>query len=329
MRDLEKRYQVFLSSTYEDLKDERREATKAILELKCFPASMELFPATSYDQWKYIKQVIDESDYFLLIVAGRYGSVVQDEGISYTEKEYDYAVSSGKPAIVFLHHDIETLPGAKLEKNDKAKKKLEQFRSRLQGKGRLVRFYSNPAELAKGIYISLDSEFKFSPATGWVRGQTGITNPDHNISSNNSPEGNELPFTQLKNKEYSIEIRYGWGSHSNNSLGFTVPRSTYQVTFSIADLVNWLYDLRHTHFEIYHAQELLEPGIRDIVEENIQANDESEMSLMIQFGRHLCDKLLEILMAKDILGYDMRRKDHRYYFTSKGRKIIALMNLPE
>jgi hypothetical protein len=85
---MEKRYQVFISSTYTDLKVERQEVMQALLEMDCVPAGMELFPSTNENQWAVIENVIDDSDYYLLIVAGRYGSLTS-EGISYTEREFD------------------------------------------------------------------------------------------------------------------------------------------------------------------------------------------------------------------------------------------------
>jgi len=99
---LKRRYQVFVSSTYEDLKEERQHVIQALLETKCIPVGMELFPAASVEQWKLIKRVIEECDYYLVIIAGRYGSVDQS-GVGYTEREFDYAVSIGKPVIGFYH----------------------------------------------------------------------------------------------------------------------------------------------------------------------------------------------------------------------------------
>jgi hypothetical protein len=61
---MEKRYQVFVSSTYEDLKVERQEVMHALLEQECIPSGMELFPAASEDQWTLIKEVIDDCDYY-------------------------------------------------------------------------------------------------------------------------------------------------------------------------------------------------------------------------------------------------------------------------
>ena len=52
---------------------------------------MELFPATDDEQFEFIKRIIDDCDYYVVIVAGKYGSMTA-EGISFTEKEFDYAV---------------------------------------------------------------------------------------------------------------------------------------------------------------------------------------------------------------------------------------------
>lgn len=101
-------YQVFISSTFEDLQDERLKILNTLLTFSCIPAGMELFSAASEEQFEYIKKVISQVDYYILIVAGRYGSVTRD-GISYTEKEFDYAKKIGIPILVFLHKHPENL----------------------------------------------------------------------------------------------------------------------------------------------------------------------------------------------------------------------------
>ena len=113
---LVKRYQVFVSSTFRDLEVERQKVTWALQRMECIPAGMELFPAASDDQWTVIKRVIDESDYYLLIIAGRYGSL-DKEGIGYTEKEFDYALSQSKPIVAFLHGKLDSLSVANSEQD--------------------------------------------------------------------------------------------------------------------------------------------------------------------------------------------------------------------
>ena len=88
---LNKRYQIFISSTYEDLIDIRKKATEEILKMGHIPIGMELFNPDDAEQWKQIKQFIDSSDYYIIIVGNKYGSLTK-KGISYTEKEYNYAL---------------------------------------------------------------------------------------------------------------------------------------------------------------------------------------------------------------------------------------------
>ena len=84
-----KKYQIFISSTYIDLIDERQAAVEAILQSGHIPAGMELFAASNQSQWEIIKKWIDESDIYMLILGGRYGSIEQTSGLSYTELEYN------------------------------------------------------------------------------------------------------------------------------------------------------------------------------------------------------------------------------------------------
>ncbi|MEM6327006.1 MAG: DUF4062 domain-containing protein [Bacteroidota bacterium] len=163
---MDKRYQVFISSTYEDLKEARAEVIQALLELDCIPAGMELFPAANDDQWTLIKNVIDDCDYYMVIVAGRYGSVGAD-GVSYTQMEYEYAVEKGKPVIGFIHKAPDSLPAKHSEKTEGGREKLEAFRGLVQQ--RMCKFWSEPADLGSAVSRSLIKLIKTNPATGWVR----------------------------------------------------------------------------------------------------------------------------------------------------------------
>lgn len=94
---MNKKYQVFISSTFTDMKAERQTAVEAILDAGHIPAGMELFAAPDKKQIEVIKGWIDRSDIFMLILGGRYGSVDRDSGKSYIQLEYEHAVQSGKP----------------------------------------------------------------------------------------------------------------------------------------------------------------------------------------------------------------------------------------
>lgn len=163
----EKRYQVFVSSTFTDLKEERDKVLQAILELRAFPAGMELFPAADEEQFDFIKREIDSSDYYVVIIGGRYGSVAPD-GLSYTEKEYDYARATGKPVLAFIVQDLGKLIADRVEKSEQLRDKLRLFTEKAKS-GKLVKFFSNPDELKAAVLISLPSQFNLRPMRGWVR----------------------------------------------------------------------------------------------------------------------------------------------------------------
>ena len=170
---MDKRYQVFISSTYADLKEERRSVIQAVIELDCIPAGMELFPAADEEQLNFIKRVIDDCDYYLLIVGGRYGST-SETGISYTEQEYDYAIGRGLKVIALLHGNLEEIPLGKSEKDPVLRERLQQFRDRV-ATGRLVKFWKAPEELSGLVALGLSRTIKMFPAVGWVRANRAVT----------------------------------------------------------------------------------------------------------------------------------------------------------
>lgn len=163
---MEKRYQVFLSSTYVDLKEERLEVMRALLELDCIPSGMEYFPAANDDQWSFIQELIDQCDYYIVVVGARYGSMSTD-GLSFTEKEYRYALEKGIPVIGFVHAQPGNIPQSKADADPDARTKLEAFRNLVKSK--LCKEWSSPAELGAVVSRSLTQLIKRNPRPGWVR----------------------------------------------------------------------------------------------------------------------------------------------------------------
>ena len=102
---MNKKYQVFVSSTYKDLKEERMAVIRLLLKMGFIPVGMEQFPASNMSQMEYIKMMLDSCDYYLLILAGKYGSVDVD-GIGFTEKEYDYAIANGIPVMSIQQNSL-------------------------------------------------------------------------------------------------------------------------------------------------------------------------------------------------------------------------------
>jgi len=160
------RFQIFVSSTFRDLIDERRAALDAILEMNHFPAGMEMFPASDFTPSAIIERVIRESDYYVLIVGGRYGST-DAAGISYTEREYDYAVQQGKSVLAFLHGSPDLIPAGKSEMDAAARAKLDIFRKRVEIHH--CKYWRTADELKSQVVIGLLHAISTHPAVGWVR----------------------------------------------------------------------------------------------------------------------------------------------------------------
>ena len=165
---MEKKYQVFISSTFKDLKSERLKVRDAILSMYHFPVGMEMFGSLDEDQWEVIKRDIDESDYYILILGKCFGSEVPGEGISYTQKEYRYAVSKGIPVLAFLINEEVNVPKTFQETDPVRIEKLAAFRKEVQS-GRTVSYWSDKNELVAKVSTSLARQIARKPRTGWVR----------------------------------------------------------------------------------------------------------------------------------------------------------------
>jgi hypothetical protein len=159
------KYQVFVSSTYEDLREERDQVIKAVLEMGHIPVGMEMFSAADEEQWQIIARHIEESDYYVVIIAHRYGSVT--DGISYTRKEYEYARSLGIPVLAFIIDDSAEWPADRIDKTDEMRELLADFKNRVREKP--VGKWTSARDLYGMVSIALGKAFNTQPRVGWIR----------------------------------------------------------------------------------------------------------------------------------------------------------------
>lgn len=164
----EKKYQVFISSTYSDLIDERRRILDILLMADCIPAGMEAFVATDVEQFEVIKKVIDLCDYYVLIIGKRYGSVNPSTGLSYTEMEYEYAKQQQIPVLVFAIDEAVELPSDKIETDSNKVEALNRFRQNAMT-NRLVSLWKTPEELTAALAISIMRAKNEIERPGWQR----------------------------------------------------------------------------------------------------------------------------------------------------------------
>jgi Domain of unknown function (DUF4062) len=174
------RHQIFVSSTYKDLIDERQAAVEAILRAGHIPAGMELFAAENKPQMEVIQDWIEESDIFCLILGGRYGSIEPTSGKSYVECEYDHALKLEKPIFSLVLDDqrIETNVknlGHKVALEQDNGAALKAFRTRITNT--LVRMVSSPDSIKVAVFEAIASLERKCEIDGWVRAKDARVSP--------------------------------------------------------------------------------------------------------------------------------------------------------
>ena len=217
---MKKKLQIFVSSTYLDLQEEREAAVESILGSKHIPAGMELFRAGNKSQLETIKKWIDESDIYMLILGGRYGSIEPESGKSYTQLEYEYALEKEMPifAVVlkdeFLHKKAANKEADVMK--DMYNPKFQEFKKIVMSK--MIKEVEDCKDIKLAIkdsIIELEEEYDL---IGWVKGTEIEDNTDtlnENIKLNkenldltkkNFKLENEL--IKLKNQIKSKEEQY-------------------------------------------------------------------------------------------------------------------------
>jgi len=272
---MEKRYQIFISSTFSDLKEERNKVMQTIMSLDCIPAGMELFPAMDEEQFEFIKRIIDDCDYYILIIGARYGSM-DENGVSYTEKEYDYAVSKKIPILAFLHNDISSLPMIKADLDDALRKKLDKFRQKVET-GRLVQFWKNADDLNAKVAVSLPKTIKMFPRTGWVKANL-MTNSESLQEINDlRKENEELRAFKLR---YETEMNYAIDIADWNEEFCAHFHDKYSDSFWIDSVPKVVFEISHTWIDWFiifstslDRHSYRNKGIKDIISEEVELKE--------------------------------------------------------
>ena len=184
---MNRKLQVFISSTYTDMKEERQAVVEAVLEAGHIPAGMELFAAGDQSQWDTIQRWIDDSDAYVLILGGRYGTLEPTSSRSYTEQEYHYAVAKGKPYFAAVISEVMLdakvrKDGAKMMESDNGAL-LKVFRDQTVTK-KQCKFFDDLATLKLIIFQSLSNIARDETLPGWIKGSE-VVNPKPLIDDNN------------------------------------------------------------------------------------------------------------------------------------------------
>ncbi|WP_312517358.1 DUF4062 domain-containing protein [Massilia sp.] len=252
---MKRRLQVFISSTYKDLLLERQAAVSAILKAGHIPAGMELFTAGDRSQMETIKQWIDESDVYMLILGGRYGSVEPESGMGYTELEYDYALEQGKPVFAIVIKDDALERKVKKEGLDFIErdnpKLLKTFRDKVLTN--ISSFFEDEKDIKLCVYESLADFASKRELRGWVPADAVVdTKPmfdeiaklaEENRKLKESLAALEQKAAQQKSKAQDLFAEL---QKVLTAIEITVPASLNKGKEEKADLLNLFYANKET-----------------------------------------------------------------------------------
>lgn len=301
---MNKKLQVFISSTYTDLIEERQAAVQAVLDAGHIPAGMELFKAGNTSQLETIYKWIDNSDVYMLILGGRYGSIEEKTGKSYTQLEYEYAVGKGLPVFsVVLRNDFikkkSELLGEECTIENANVSKYNDFKDSVMSK--IVREVSDCKDIMLAVHTTLKDFMEEYEFVGWVRSNDTELNADllnqlndmNKAISTLTEEKNRLKL-ELDNLEQNFESNLAFegqfikieGEYQEN-LGR--PGSPHYVNRFISKEISWdkmfllwaPYLIQTSNY--YKAKKTLESALKDYVEHYFHINNNLFQTIKVQY----------------------------------------------
>lgn len=307
-----RKLQVFVSSTYTDLKEERQAAVEAILNAGHIPAGMELFAAGDQSQWQVIQDWIRESDVYLLIIGGRYGSLEPITGKSYTHLEYEYALSQGMPFFAVVITDEKLADKAKEEGLDVVEREnyklLQEFKNLVKTK--TVRFWNDLKDIKLAIHEALSQYSKREELIGWIPGNQGVNGAE--LAEEIARLGKENDKLRNKVEEYEALSEGAYGMSIDKFIKILEREEVpLEPTGLGAKRVNWLSEKLTTGdsislllffraiakfitgknwcFPFRGLDRLSQFGLLDI----LSAEEESTLPKITEVGKKVLIKLLE------------------------------------
>ncbi|MFD7523859.1 DUF4062 domain-containing protein [Paenibacillus chitinolyticus] len=311
---MRKKLQIFISSTFTDLKEERQVAVKSILNTGHIPAGMELFTAGDETQKDIIKRWIEESDVYMLILGGRYGSIDKETGNSYTHWEYNYAEEIGKPRFSLvlsenaLQRKIELL-GFRDATEQNAPQLYKNFRDWLLS-SKYVSTIEDNKDIEINIFKSLREIEQRSELFGWV-------------SSKEVPDTKNILQKNTELLEENIKLKKEIEKLKKNQ--------TFMINeFSFDELITYLSN-KHIDSPKHFASEEQKLSLLDVF---IASNTEFSLGITNSVKMSNLNKFLYFKVAPELLPFGLLEKIkiagvmyERIQTSKVGLKFMAKLNL--
>jgi hypothetical protein len=191
-----KKYHIFIGSTLDDLKNERRLLPRIVMELGHIPVTADCFDRTNGNDQLLIRKNLEECDYYLALVAHKISLPGEK---SFMETECAWAVKKGIPIIALIIDEKARWKAAKKEKDPEAVKKLEDFKKKLAA--HVHETWLNASDLGQKAQNLLIQEMNLNPQTGWVCAAQAV---DPSVA-------NELSRLSVENEDLKRQIKVDSG----------------------------------------------------------------------------------------------------------------------
>jgi hypothetical protein len=185
------KYHIFIGSTLDDLKSERKELPRIVMELGHIPVMADHLDVAARNSSKLLQKTIEGCDYFIALVAHKYqteGSAKTDEIVTPLVAEYSIAAKKGIPVLALIIDDKARWKPVKKDKDVALIRKLNNFKAKLR-EGAFETWLNTP-DLCEKAQTLLTQEFTVNPQPGWVKAdrtiEPGVANELSRLCSENS-----------------------------------------------------------------------------------------------------------------------------------------------
>jgi hypothetical protein len=175
-----KKYHIFISTTQDDLRNERKELSRIIMELGHIPVLPDFFNPDDKNTTPLLMKTIEECDYFIVLAAHRFAGAA----------EYDHALKNGIPVIALVIDEKARWKDSKKEKDPALLKKAALFKNKLRAG--TCSEWTTPADMKQKAQSLLIQEMNLHPRSGWVRADQAIDPSVANEFSRLSAENEDL-----------------------------------------------------------------------------------------------------------------------------------------
>jgi len=152
------KYHIFIGSTLDDLKNERREITRIIMGLGHIPVMADYLDLADKNGEQLLQKTIEECDYFIALAAHKYPPM---------EAEYSIAVKKNIPVIALVIDEKARWKSSKKETEPALVEKMEEFKNRLRCG--ICETWLNATDLCQKCQNLLILQMNLRPQSGWVR----------------------------------------------------------------------------------------------------------------------------------------------------------------